>query len=138
MILVAYSAKKKHHSVLVAGKKERNFLYLASIISYIISASLFWYLGSHIMFLISIAYIAVASSVAIVNLFWKVSAHTTGTAGPITALVYVYGMILLPMYLIVLPVAYLRYKDKAHTTAQLVAGAFIAIIVTFLIFAIFY
>ncbi len=135
---IIYSAKVKKHDALDPPLKERTYIYFACWGSFIIATLIFGYLNAHVMFLISLAYVTVTITQVTINLFWKISAHTSGLAGPITALAYVYGFYLISLYLLILPVAYLRYRDKVHTISQLVAGAVVAIIVTFLTYAVFY
>lgn len=117
-------------------RKKRTLPYTVSIISYIIASALFWYLDSKIMFLISLSYFSVVSSLFIINNFWKISAHAAGAAGPTTALVYVFGMSMAPVYLITLLIMWVRLKLKIHSILQVTAGSVIAIIITSLIYTI--
>lgn len=116
-------------------RKKRNSVYPLVIISYFLGAFTFWYTGNKIMFLISISYMFVTLSLFIINLSWKVSVHTAGITGPVTALICVFGSFLSPLYLLTIPVAYSRYKLGSHDNRQLVAGALIAIIVTYLTYS---
>ena len=118
----------------VRKKEERTRLYLISIVSYLTSSAIFWILNSHVMFVISVAYVFVSSSVSIINIFWKISAHSAGVAGPTTALVYVFGANLIPLYVLTLLVFWIRLKIKAHNILQLVTGAIIAIFITSLVY----
>jgi membrane-associated phospholipid phosphatase len=120
----------------VKKKEDRTKLYLVSIVCYVTSSAIFWVLNSHVMFLISISYVFVTSVVAVINLFWKISVHTAGTAGPITALVYAFGIKLVPLYALVLLVFWARLKIKAHSFLQLVTGAVVAIFITLTVYTI--
>lgn len=126
------------YNILNASQKDRNILYVVTLVNYLIATFLFWYLNANTMFVISLSYLIIGIMMAIINVFWKISAHTAGITGPVTALVYVYGLNLLPLYLLVFPVMFLRYKDKVHNISQLTVGAILAIIVTFLTYATFY
>jgi len=118
----------------VNRKEERTRLYLISIVSYLISSAIFWLLNSHVMFVISMAYVFVSSGISIMNIFWKVSAHSAGVAGPTTALIYVFGTNLIPLYILTLLVFWIRLKIKAHNILQLAAGAIVAIFITSLVY----
>ena len=82
------------------------------------------------------SYVFVTSAVFIINLFWKISAHSAGVAGPTTALVYVFGPSLIPLYVLTLLVMWVRLKIKVHNLKQLIAGALIAIFITSLVYTI--
>jgi hypothetical protein len=114
----------------VQNRRDRPLLYLAAIIVYSIGAIIAWFYQNHTMVVIAMAYAAVTSAIAIVSLFWKVSAHTAGVAGPITGLIWVYGLLFLPFLLLGVLVAWARWRQGLHSKAQLVGGIIIAIIVT--------
>jgi hypothetical protein len=120
----------------ILKKEDRIKPYLISIVSYLTSSAIFWLLNSHVMFLISMSYLFVASVVSVVNIFWKISAHTAGVAGPTTALVYVYGTTLLPIYVLTLLTFWVRLKMKAHSISQLIAGIIVAIFITSIVYTI--
>jgi hypothetical protein len=54
----------------------------------------------------------------------------SGITGPVTALVYLLGSTMLPLFLIVIPVAWARVELKAHTKMQVTAGAIISTLLT--------
>lgn len=90
------------------------------------------------MLLISLTYVFVTASIMFVTLFWKISVHSAGVAGPTTALVYFFGLGFVPMYILTALVITVRLKLKAHTLPQLLAGVLIAMAVTFLTYFFFY
>jgi hypothetical protein len=114
----------------VKNRRDRPLLYLAAILVYLGGAIIAWFFLNHTMILIAVAYAAVTTVIAIVSLLWKVSAHTAGVAGPITGLIWVYGIIVTPFMLLALVVAWARWHQNLHSFAQLAAGILIAIIVT--------
>lgn len=120
----------------VKNRRDRPLLYLAAIIVYICGAMVAWFYQNHTMAVIAVAYAAVTSAITLVSLFWKVSAHAAGVAGPITGLIWVYGVILLPFMLLAGIVAWARWKLKLHTPLQLLSGILIAIVVTACIYLI--
>ena len=114
----------------VKNRRDRPLLYLAAIIVYIGGALVAWFFLNHAMAVIAMAYAAVTSAIAIVSLFWKVSAHAAGVAGPITGLIWMYGLLVLPFMILAGIVAWARWKLKLHTPLQVVGGILIAIFVT--------
>ncbi|RLE72513.1 MAG: hypothetical protein DRZ80_07160 [Thermoprotei archaeon] len=62
----------------------------------------------------------------------KTSVHMAGIAGPVTFFVIIYGINYSTLYLLLLPVAWARYEKRAHNLSQLVLGAIIAIITTWI------
>ncbi|MGD0803387.1 MAG: PAP2 family protein [Candidatus Bathyarchaeia archaeon] len=68
----------------------------------------------------------------VITLKWKISIHASGVAGPFTALVYQLGVVMLPLLLVIIPVAWARVELKAHTIMQVVVGAVLSCIMTWL------
>jgi membrane-associated phospholipid phosphatase len=63
---------------------------------------------------------------------WKISIHTSGITSPITALVYLLGTRLLPLFLLFIPVAWARVELNAHNKLQVTMGALISTILTWI------
>lgn len=66
----------------------------------------------------------------LITMKWKISIHASGITGPFTALVYQLGATMLPLLLIVIPVAWARVELKAHTVRQVTAGAILSGVLT--------
>jgi len=131
-VMTLYTKSKSFAGWDLFDRKKRNAPYVICITSYVIVSIIFWFFGNHIMFLISLSYVTVTTTCFLINLFWKISAHTAGMAGPVTALIYVFGFSLASLYLLLVPLAYSRYKLGSHDRTQLVAGALVAIFITYL------
>lgn len=114
----------------VRNRRDRPLLYLAAILVYSAGAVVAWIYQNHAMAILAVAYAAVTSVIALVSIFWKVSAHTAGVAGPITGLIWIYGLIVAPFLLLAVLVAWSRWRQGLHTVLQLVSGILIAMIVT--------
>jgi hypothetical protein len=114
----------------VRNRRDRPLLYLAAILVYSTGAVVAWIYQNHAMAILAVAYAAVTSVIALVSIFWKVSAHTAGVAGPITGLIWIYGLIVAPFLLLAVLVAWARWRQGLHTVLQLVSGILIAMIVT--------
>jgi membrane-associated phospholipid phosphatase len=61
---------------------------------------------------------------------WKISIHASGIISPFTALVYLLGGVMLPLLLVVIPVAWARVELKAHTKMQVTVGAILSCLLT--------
>jgi membrane-associated phospholipid phosphatase len=58
--------------------------------------------------------------------------HASGVAGPVTALIYVLGVVALPLLFLIVPVGWARIRLKAHTLAQVAAGALLTAVATWI------
>jgi membrane-associated phospholipid phosphatase len=61
---------------------------------------------------------------------WKISIHTTGIAGPLVALTYQFGWMLLPLYILIPIVGLSRVKMRRHTNLQVLAGGILGVVMT--------
>jgi membrane-associated phospholipid phosphatase len=128
MVPWAYSYKQGRTDFDVSVREERTKMFIWALVMYVASALLF--LDKPLMFALSCVYFFSTLVVALVNLKWKISVHCSGMAGPVTAIVYVFGLWLMPLYFLVLFVMWLRLRLDAHTHAQVVAGAVEGVLVT--------
>ena len=67
---------------------------------------------------------------ALITLKWKISIHASGITSPVTALVYLLGARLLPLFILLLPVIWARLELGAHSRMQLTVGAILSSILT--------
>jgi membrane-associated phospholipid phosphatase len=58
---------------------------------------------------------------------WKISIHVSGISGPATFLVQQLGIMMLPFFFLILPVAWARLKLGAHNLSQIMMGALLPI-----------
>ncbi len=114
-------------------KEERTFPFSISILIY--SAGFIVLLIFRINPISTVFWFCYISNTAIIifiNKKWKISIHAMGAAGPTGALVYVFGAAGLLMVPVIILVAWSRVKLKCHTNAQVIAGAFLGFISTYL------
>jgi membrane-associated phospholipid phosphatase len=135
---IAYYAWKGTIDIDITDRRKRPKFFAMSLVGYSLGAVTFGLLNATSMMVLSLAYIFVTLSVALISLFWKVSVHTTGIAGPVTGLTYVFGWAAAPLYLLLLPIGWARLKLKAHTILQLIAGIIVAFFVTLAVYLVFY
>ncbi|MDG6219033.1 MAG: hypothetical protein QCI00_06295, partial [Candidatus Thermoplasmatota archaeon] len=87
------------------------------------------------LFVLSVAYVGVTAAVTLGNFSTKISSHSAGVAGPLTAASMIYGIIVLPVFFIVIPLVFWsRLKINAHSLIQLTLGVIIGAIVTFFVY----
>lgn len=67
----------------------------------------------------------------VVTTVWKISIHTSALSALITLLVVIRGLELLPLYALLIPVAWARVLLRKHSVAQIVGGTLLGIVVTY-------
>lgn len=135
---VAYNAKRGRSDLDVSDINKRIPLYGLGLASYGVGAVIFFAFDNWLMFVMSLAYLCVGSTMLAITLAWKISAHTAGIAGPTTALAFVFGVWILPLYSVSILMVWSRVKLGSHTPTQAVGGVIVAIIVTSLVYLAFY
>jgi hypothetical protein len=115
---------------------QRLVSFLVNLVSYPVGAVILL-IGQAPPVLSAIAwsYVATVAALALVNLFYKASGHASGVAGPVVAFFMLYGAWALPSLLLLPLVVWARVKVKGHTWPQTVAGALIAAVATWGVFA---
>lgn len=68
----------------------------------------------------------------IVTLAWKISLHAATMATAVSMLIIFAGPVYVWLYLLLYPLGWARVTLKQHTTAQVIAGSIVGIVVTFL------
>lgn len=86
------------------------------------------------LFVYSLSGLLVTVATAIVTLFWKISYHTTVTTSVVTAIVILGGLQFSWFFLLIIPVAWARVALKKHTFWQVVFGAAVSFLATYLVF----
>ncbi|MFH0837383.1 MAG: hypothetical protein V1870_04600, partial [Candidatus Aenigmatarchaeota archaeon] len=138
LLLVIYYVKKMNIDIDIFEKEHRTMPYIIVILFFALASALFGYFSSKLMFAVSLAYLNVTIAMTIINLKWKISAHSAGIAGVVTDAAYVFGPIAYPLFILVPFVSFVRYKLNAHDLGQLIAGAVMAIIISYLTFSVVY
>ena len=78
--------------------------------------------------------LAVLLAATAVNLKWKLSAHTAVSGASVTVLTLAYGWAPLGAFLLVAAIGWSRVKLRDHTTAQVIAGACLGVILAAAVF----
>jgi membrane-associated phospholipid phosphatase len=135
---VIYFYRKNVVDLYVSKKETRTPFFLIAIALYSFATIIFFATNTKIMFLLALGYTFVTVILLVVNRFWKVSVHSAGVTGPIFALIFVFGSIVIPLSLIILLVNWSRIKLKKHTFRQTLVGTLIPIVVGFVVYSILY
>ena len=135
---VLYSVGTGSTDLDVSDVTKRAPLYGLGLIGYAIGVTAFLLLNNRLMFVMALAYLCVGLAMCLITLAWKISAHTAGIAGPITALVFVFGVWTIPLYALSVFMVWSRTKLRAHTLSQAVAGLIVSIAITGIVYSVFY
>ncbi len=116
-----------------SNKDERFFPFMTTIASYLIGLVLLIYNNSPgPVTALMASYIVNGLIMVFITLKWKISIHASGIASPIMALIFFLGSSLIPLVVLVLPVAWSRLELKAHSKWQLTMGALLSGILTWI------
>ena len=118
---------------LVTEKKERAKPFAGAILSYIVGSLALWSLGApKIVTSLMLCYAGNTVIMMLVTLRWKISIHASGIAGPTTFMTESFGAWVSAFLLLLIPVGWARIRLRAHTPAQIIAGALVTIASTWL------
>lgn len=83
-------------------------------------------------------YWATALVIMIITRYWKISTHAFGIAGPFAVMFVLFKLQPLPYVPLVPLVCWARVYLRAHTPAQVIAGAAVAVVSTLVFFRLFH
>ena len=86
---------------------------------------------------IMLTYVGVVLALILVNLFFKASGHAAGVAGPVSALIYFYGLIAVPLIALIPLTMWARVRAQGHTVSQTVVGALLSAAVTVIVLVLY-
>ena len=132
LTMVVLMLKKGIISDFYATNRDERFIpFMVTIGSYIMGTiSLLMVEAPAAITALMACYIVNGLILLLITMKWKISIHTSGITSPVTALVYLLGTRMLPLFLFFIPVAWARLELNAHTKFQLTAGALISSILT--------
>ncbi|MBI5679511.1 MAG: phosphatase PAP2 family protein [Methanobacterium sp.] len=115
----------------IPERTDRNVPLLMVIISYLIGAVILYMINAPtITTILMFCYFSNTLIVFFINLYWKISIHSMGVAGPAAALIYVFGPIGVIFSTIIPVVMWSRLYLKRHTLLQVISGALLGLIST--------
>ena len=143
IIPVAYIAYLLRHAHLAGGyelmyQRERLRPYLFSAASSGVGNAALWWMGAPApVVALTSCYGISAILLAVINRYWKISAHAAGAAMGVGAMVIAFGTPALPFVVILPAVCWARVRIHMHSTSQVCAGALFGTLSSFAPFAVF-
>ena len=120
-------------------RSERETVFTTFVVFYLIGAGALWLVHApRVLIATMLGYFAATLVVGYITRYWKISTHALGITAPLVALTLLYGRQPLPFLVLIPMVCWARVHLKAHTFAQVVAGAALAIVSTTVFFYIFH
>lgn len=123
--------KKKNLDLDMPRRQDRIYPLLLVILAYMMGVMVLYILGApQLTTVLMICYLCNTIAALLFSLFWKISIHAMGIAGPATAILYLFGWSGLLFSLLVPLVIWSRLYLKKHSPAQLITGTFMGYFLT--------
>ena len=108
-------------------REEREKVFFVFVMFYLAGTATLWLTHSPRLLIASMAGYTLATAVVqYITRYWKISTHAVGITAPLVALSLLYGRQPLPFLVLIPMVCWARVYLRAHTIAQVVAGAVLA------------
>ena len=109
--------------IYASDRRTRSKPFTVAMVSYLMGVmALLAVDAPHSVTALMACYLVNAFILTVISIAWKISIHASGVAGPLTALVFQLGAKMIPLFLLILPVAWARIELKAHNLKQVIAG----------------
>jgi len=114
-------------------RTDRNVPLLLVILSYSTGVIVLYLLNAPLITtVLMFCYFSNTVAVFFINLYWKISIHSMGVAGPAAALIYLFGFVGILFTLIIPVVMWSRVYLNEHTLSQVIMGTLIGFLFTLL------
>lgn len=141
IILYGMYRLKLVKSLLLDSREERLYPYIATSIFFLVSCYMIWQINiSPVYYYCLLGASILAVLTLLINIFWKISAHTVSMGGVLGILIGLQTMLLIDiMWLIVIiilisgVVGFARLRAGTHTQAQIYTGYILGFFGTFLL-----
>ncbi|MEK7502348.1 MAG: phosphatase PAP2 family protein [Patescibacteria group bacterium] len=121
----------------VSKKEERPKLFaFVGIITFLYLGSLILLNGPKVLYLIIFGIILGVFTISLVNNWIKASIHTATVSAFTLSLVILFGYMFIPILLLIPAMAWARVKIKKHTPLETLAGGFLGVILTIIVYMI--
>jgi membrane-associated phospholipid phosphatase len=108
-------------------REEREKVFFVFVMFYLAGTATLWLTHAPKLLVASMAGYTLATAVVqYITRYWKISTHAVGITAPLVALSLLYGKQPLPFLVLIPMVCWARVYLRAHTVAQVVAGAVLA------------
>jgi len=115
----------------VSEKRERTKPFAGAIASYLAGSFALWSVGAPtIVTALMLCYAGNTLVLMLITRVWKISVHASGIAGPATALTMSLGAWASIFFALLVPVGWARIRLGAHTPTQMLAGALVTVVTT--------
>jgi membrane-associated phospholipid phosphatase len=123
--IIAYAwIKNKDLELDMPNKEDRLYPLFWILLSYLLGVLVLHNISAPpVITVLMFCYFSNTLVVLIISLFWKISIHSVGIAGPVAILIYVFGYSGLLFLLLIPLVMWSRLFLKRHTRNQVIAGA---------------
>lgn len=123
----------------MSDRWERRRALIAFIIVYLVAALFLTAVHAPtVLIAITWGYVGATLVIMFITRWWKISTHAFGVTGPFAVMFLLFGLQPLPYVVVVPLVCWARVYLRAHTTAQVTAGAAVAVASTLVVFRVFH
>jgi membrane-associated phospholipid phosphatase len=120
-------------------RHERESVFGAFVVFYLLGTIALYFTHSPTLLVAAMAgYTLSTFVVQYITRYWKISTHALGITAPLMALTLIYGRGPLPFLILIPMVCWARVYLKAHTLAQVVAGAALGMASVYMFFTFFH
>jgi membrane-associated phospholipid phosphatase len=120
-------------------RAEREVVFSIFVVFYAVGSAVLWLCHApRVMVAAMLGYFVSTLIVGYITRYWKISTHALGITAPLIALFLLYGRPPLPFFVLIPMVCWARVYLRAHTVAQVLAGAGLATVTTMLFFSAFH
>lgn len=115
----------------ITDRKKRKLPLVFAISSYLMGFLILYGIGAPLITTaLMFCYFSNTLIVLFITIFWKISLHSMGVAGPTAAMIYSFGYTGILFGLIIPIVMWSRVKLKKHSISQVIGGAAYGLVVT--------
>ncbi len=117
-------------------KRQRIASFVFMIVSYPIGFVILEMIDAPLIYrAIAVTYTLVTLGLIVFNLLlrYKASGHAAGVAGPVGAMVYLFGLIAAPLIALLPLVTWARVTAKGHNVGQTIVGALLSLAITVIV-----
>lgn len=123
--------KNRNLEIDIPNKEDRLYPLSWILLSYLLGVIVLFIISAPpVITVLMFCYFSNTLVVLFISLFWKISIHSVGVAGPVVFLIYVFGYPGLIFLLLVPLVMWSRLFLKRHTVSQVIVGAFLGFALT--------
>jgi membrane-associated phospholipid phosphatase len=120
-------------------REEREKVFGVFVVFYLFGTVTLWLSHASSLLIATMAGYTVSTIVVqYITRYWKISTHALGITAPLVVLCLLYGVQPLPFLILIPSVCWARVYLKAHTVAQVIAGAALAAVNVTLFFWLFH